>query len=441
MKKIIFLIAISFSLITTSCKKDFLDVNEDPSKAAEVPPKLLLPTIESQIAFAQGGDAARISGVFIQQFTGASRQFAQYQIYSVSPVDVNNLWRFNIYAGCLEDLHLLEQLSEEKNYPTYNGVSKILTAYTLGLTTDLWGDIPYSDAFKGTEQLSPKFDSQESIYASMQSLLDQAIVLLGQTDIALKPGAVDDLMFGGSKAAWITFAHSLKARYFLHLVKRNPSLANNAIAEVAKGFGSSDDDAVFTFGTSETSANPFYQFNGQRTDISYSGFLVDQMIATADPRLDAFADTSAAGGGAMGAFYGSISSPVDFMTYSELKFIEAEAQFRLNNAQAAADAFNDAVKASVLRITGAPDATFEANVASETSASISLEKIMNQKYVALYTSPEAWTDWRRTGFPVLTPVTAGGNIPRSFWYPSTEVSYNTNCPANTSLQRKVWWDN
>ena len=416
-KKTIFILAV-FTAILTSCKKDFLEVNEDPSKVSEVPPSLLLPTIQSQIAYSQGGDAARIVGVFMQNFTGASRQFTQYQIYNIAPSDVDNLWRFNLYGGALEDLHILEKLSGDKNYPEYNGISKILLAYGLGLTTDLWGDIPYSEAFLATDNLQPKFDAQQDIYSNMFSLLNEGISILNSAPgTGLIPKG-DDLMFGGDPSLWIKFAHSLKARYYLHLVKVNPSNASSALTEAALGFVAVGEDASFNFGPSETSANPFYQFNDQRGDISYSGNLISYMISTNDPRIDEYADTST---GAMGAFFGSKESPVDFMTYAELKFIQAEAAFRTGDLNTASLAF----KASVLRINGSSDPVFEGVVANESSATITLDKIMMQKYVAMYSNPESWSDWRRTNIPVLTP-TAGSAIPRSFWYPESEVNYNTN---------------
>lgn len=428
------LIAI-FAIVFNSCKKDFLDVNEDPSKVADVPPGLLLSSIESQIAYAQGGDAGRITGVFMQHYTGAARQFAQYQIYNVAPSDVDNLWRFNLYAGALQDLKLLERKSEKNAYAEYNGLSKILLAYGLGLTTDLWGDIPYSEAFQATDNLQPKFDSQQSIYANIFTLLNEGISILNSAPgTGLIPKG-DDFLFAGNKAQWIKFAHSLKARYYIHLVKIDPANAGLALLEVPLGFTSAD-NASFIFGEDETSGNPFYQFNDQRGDISYSGTLINYMISTNDPRLDEYADTTT---GFMGPFFSNIDAPVDYMTYVELKFIEAEAAFRTNDLITAAAAFNEAVIASVLRINGASDPIFEAAYANENSGTITLDKIMMQKYVSMFTHPESWTDWRRTNIPNLTPAD-GVAIPRSFWYPESEVNYNSNTPANTSLLRKVWWD-
>jgi hypothetical protein len=80
---------------------------------------------------------------------------------------------------------------------------------------------------------------------------------------------------------------------------------------------------------------------------------------------------------------------------------------------------------------------------AKTSATITLKDIMVQKYIALFLHPETWTDWRRTGYPALTAPAnnaLGGALPRSVYYPSSEVRYNKNTPANTTLTRRVWWD-
>lgn len=424
--------------IFSSCEKKFLDVNEDFSKVTEVPPNLLLPTTQVHIAFAQGGDAGRITSTWMQHVTGASRQFAQYDIYNTSPVDWDNLWRFNLYGGPMNDLTQLQKLASANGYNYYNGIAKILMAHALGLTTDLWGDVPFSDAFQATNNLQPAFDTQENVYTTIQTLLSDGIGLLNSADGGgLQPGG-DDLIYGGDPSLWIKAAYTLKARYHLHAVKRDASYAALAVSEISQGISDNSEDALVLFGTDATAQNPWFQFNDQRGDISYSGYMENAMLAQTvpDPRQGQFFDGSAG----MGPFFGSDASPVDIVTNTEARFILAEAAFRSGDLVTAASAYNDAVKASILRITGAADAAYEAVYAAETDLTIDLTKIMTQKYFAMYTNPESWTDWRRTGIPALTP-TAGTFIPRSLWYPETEVNYNNNCPANTSLQRKVWWDN
>ena len=145
----------------------------------------------------------------------------------------------------------------------------------------------------------------------------------------------------------------------------------------------------------------------------------------------------------VGAYYASPASSIPLVSYVEMKFIEAEAKLRNSDAGGAATAFNDAVKASIMQVTGGPDAAYEAANASETAASITLDKIMYEKWVALFIQCEAYADWRRTGFPALTPNINGNTttIPVRLIYPQNERLYNTNYPGTKQLTDPVWWDN
>jgi len=439
--KIAGLISLFLVVLTqSSCKKDFLDVNNDPNNPLDATPSVLLPNIEGGIAYAQGGDMSRYASIFVQQTLGNNRQAQNYTNYIFSNVDFDNLWRFNIYAGPLQDLIILEQKATTDGLNHYLAIAKVLKAYTLGITTDCFGDIPYSEAFQGVDKLQPKFDTQESVYAEMQKLLDDAIVLLAGSPGPVVPGG-DDLIYKGNSLKWTKLANALKARYYLHTLKRDPSGSTKALTALAGAMESNDDDAAFNFGSAETEANPWYQFNDQRGDIVVEGVMADTMVSLTDPRVDQYVDT--ANGNAMGAFYGAATSPVFLMTYAEQKFIEAELKFKAGDALGASSAHNDAVKANILKVTGAANVGYETTHASETAVSIDLNKIMLQKYIALFTSPESWTDYRRTGIPALTPPSGATEnvIPRRFLYPQSEDLYNKNTPQGVKLIDKVWWDN
>ena len=186
-------------------------------------------------------------------------------------------------------------------------------------------------------------------------------------------------------------------------------------------------------------------------------FFVDTLLSINDPRLayyaalndsglysgsssnPDFADVSAS---AIGSYYGSAASIAPLATYVEAKFIEAEANLRLGNTALSANACNDAVKASVAQITGAEDVAYETAYASETDATISLSKIMYQKYVAMFTQVEVWNDWRRTNYPALTPNPAGSQteIPRILPTSQDERLYNPNAILVENILNKVWWD-
>jgi hypothetical protein len=108
------------------------------------------------------------------------------------------------------------------SYDAYNAVANIMMAYSLQLTTDMFGDIPYDQAFLGSENFKPGYETQEQIYADIQQLLSDAIAVLGDAtligdDVSL-PGP-DDYVYSGDLEAWIAFAHALKARCYLHVVE------------------------------------------------------------------------------------------------------------------------------------------------------------------------------------------------------------------------------
>lgn len=434
----------AIALISTSCTKWFEGVNQDPNNPLDVPESVLLPSIQGALAYGYGGDASRYSAVFMQHATGVTRQFTSINAYQLTENDVNNLWRFNLYAGPMNDAKILIEKAEANGYTEYAGIGKILMAHALMITTDLFGDIPYSEAFQGADNLTPAYDTQSNLYGTIiPGLLNDGIADLSGPSSPLSPGA-DDMIFGGDVNAWIQTANVLRARLALHQGAKDITKYTEVLNILDSGdpiFTSSADDFTFYFGSSETSANPWYQYNDQRGDIVFSGNLMSTMASITDPRFDMYFDTT--GGGAnMGPLYGSIGSPVPFATYVEMKFMEAEAAFQSGNTGRAATAHNDAITAHLSQL-GITDAGFLAAEASETSGSITLDKIMTHKYIAMYLSPESWTDWRRTDLPSLTavPVNVTSDvIPTRFPYPQSENLYNPNMPTGLSITSKVWWD-
>lgn len=434
-----FALLVGLAGLATSCDKYFEGINDDPNRPSDVGPELLLPSAQTFLAYGNSGDLARYTSMFVQHITGADRQFATYQTYNIGESDMDNWWRFNMYGGGLYDLHIIIQKAEADDLPQYAGIAKILMAYGLMTVTDVLGDIPYSDAFKAGEGTAPTYDTQEEIYTTIQTLITEAKAHLAEPDGAILPGA-DDLVYGGDVAAWTAYANLLSARAYLHLGKVNSSNYGAALTALNAGaLTSNADDAVYYFGTDPTAAAPWSQYIEQRDDIDYTGHIYDIMAANNDPRLAVYTD----GAGGLGATFAAADAGFYFGTYAEQKFIEAEAYLMTNDAANAATAHNDGVKASLARH-GITDLVFEGLNANETSLTIDLEKIMTQKYIAMFLDPEAFTDWRRTGFPVLTAVTpnvTGGVIPRRLPYPQSERTFNGgNVPSVPSITSKVWWD-
>lgn len=437
----IMLLLIVFS--ASSCKKGYFydSINDDPSQLQKPVPSNLLPGIILSTGYEWGGDASRFTSNFMQQTVGVANQSVLASNYQVSPDDVDNMWTAGLYVGIMSNANSLITVATASKQGHYVALGKILMAVNLGLTTDLWGDVPYTQAFKGQANLQPQYDTQASIYAAIDQLLTDAITSLSTSDGSPFQPGTDDILFQGNLPKWVRFAHSLKAKFYLHLSKKDVSNYAKVLTEVPLGFAAGESASVKFAGSSVTSENPWYQFNTQRGDIGFTGTIYDKLNAANDPRLAVYQSLDDDGNASLGDLFGSPNSSVVVMSYDELKFIEAEAQLKgATNPAAAATAYNAGVTANLLRTV--TDVSYAATVA-KTGANITLNDIMTQKYFALFLSPEVWTDWRRTGLPVLIASPSGvlnGALPRSLLYPSGEQRYNSNAPKNTTLLRRVFWD-
>jgi len=430
------------------------EMNVDPDAPGDVPMNLLMPGIQQTMGFSlQGNNTVRTVNMWVQILDGVSRQSHTEGKYTHTPADVNNLWG-NIYTEMLVNAKILADKAVEQGSPHNEAVANILTAYTLGIATDLFGDIPYSEALRGTEGvLKASFDTQQEIYATLMGLLDDAVTLLGEEE----PVGIDgDVIYGGSAGAWINAARAIKARAELQLSKRNGATAYTNALALTDAFSSNDDDMEVPWETANT--NPIYQFMVDRGDIRMSQTLLDELEANNDPRIPFYYGEDP-DGGITGSIPGSenedASPPGDhiaantapsvLMSYAELKFIEAEAALQTGNASRAATAYQEAVTASVTKVTGAaPDSAFTADViTSVTAGNITLEDIIMQKRHALVGQVQAYSDWRRTGIPTLELVIGATKtgIPRRFPYAQDETIYNPdNIPEVANTLVPVWWD-
>lgn len=453
MKKII-LPAFLIMLLISSCQK-WIDpnMNKDPNNPTDVAMAQLLAPVEANLAYVVGGELARFTCPWMQQIAGLQSQSAGNDIYVIGESDVNGDWSWSLYCPGMINTKILMDKAAAESSPYYAGVAKILMAYHLGVTTDLWGDIPYSEALNGSSlQLKPKFDTQQEIYSTIFSLLNGAITDLESASSVFSPGD-EDLIYGGDLSKWEKTAYALKARYSLHMAKRNGAAAySDALAAAANAYTSNDDDFKFVFGTALNNSNPIYQSEQDRSGYYSANATYEDMLGlTSDPRqLVYFSGTVGskpgepdANASTIGTSYASETSPVYLMSYSELKFIEAEARYQLNHSDPlAVDACNEGLKASLQREGVFGDGTWY-NANKMTLAAITLEKIMNQKYLSSFLQIETWSDWRRTGYPVLALATGAtkSEIPRRLPYPQDERLYNgDNMPAGLTITDHVWWD-
>ena len=435
-------------IAVASCKKSFFtDVNNNPNVPSSVGPALLLPTVETALAYTQGGDLSRFTSLFMQQIYGANSQSQAYYLYGISPGVFDNLWP-DIYTSVMENDDTLMHESDANGYNAYSGVSRILMAYTLQITVDAWGSIPYSQALAGDANLHPTYDSDQALYDTIANLVDKAIVLLNDPKTGTFVPGAEDFIYGGDVIKWIKFGHAIKARLYIHQSKGDATMAAKALDEINQSFTSNDDNAQYVFAAAETAANPWYQFFTQRPgDESFDGSTIATMLQDLnDPRYSKYNMDSTDAGGSPAGYYDMINSPVEFITYDEMLFAKAEMTLRASDNIAEAQGYyRAAIEANMTKF-GINQTAIDTYIAANgtlptTSMDDAIGKVAQQEYIALFLNPEVWTLWRRTGKPDLQPI-SGSDIPRRLLYPQSEISYNgANVPASVTLTSpKIFWD-
>jgi hypothetical protein len=453
MKKLSYLMLLVL-MMTSSCKQFVEGYDVSPNSPVDVPITLLLPTVQVSIFSTYTGNLARLTAVLMKQQKGKQFQYEEFEKYDIDESKIDNEW-WSLYDGALINAQLLIDKAGNAN-PYYRGMGRVLKAMALGIATDYWGDVPNAEALqglKGPDGFNPTHDAQEIVIQDIQKLLDDAITDFKATAAqnTLLPAA-NDYIYNGNAGKWLATAYVIKARYANRLSKRNAtSSATQALGFLnqayAAGFSANTADAMARFGEAGNEWNQWYAFNLRRAGyMTMNGFFVDMLKGTNDPRLDFYSTKTSAGqhteASIIGTFCNTKTGSLPLVTYAEAKFIEAEAQLRAGDKAKAAAAHNAAVKANILKVTGAANATYEAANAVETEATITLQKVMTQKYIAMFSQPEVWSDWRRTNFPTMTPNANAkvNGIPRRFPTAQSERLYNTKAVVFSNILEPIWWD-
>ncbi len=467
MKKIsLFMLSLVF---LASCD-DYLDINDDPNNPTTAPMSGLL----ARTSFETGDNIQNVGSVtsFYVQYLASPNPASSTDV--MEPVPYDQTW-FELY-DVMTDLSDLEILAEEQDANHYLGIARILKAVNLGLTVDMWGRIPYSDAFFA-QTIRPEYDSDTELYAEVIRLLENGITLLNQpnNNPSFEPGN-DDFVYNGNVANWIKAAYALKARYLLHQSETSGYNPTDVLAAVSSGFTSPDDNATVEY--FDNQENPWALVAINNANLLLGGWISEQLVeamdgttfGVVDPRMPFMFGTTdegefvgtenGAGRGdapeqgarstlVTGTFYSSITSPIEIITYYEQKFIEAEASLGSNPGQAY-QAYLDGIRSHMETI-GVDAADIDAYINSPEvsvgSGSITRDLILKEKYIALFLNPETWNDARRYNYqytdmtvPANLNPDLGGNFARRVVYPESETQRNgANVPDVTMLDR-IWWD-
>ncbi len=417
-----------------SCEDFFSDDNSDPNAPSDVTIAAALPSIQLTVVDSYGGLWSNFGNMFIQQVEGVERQWESFNRYDIQPVRYNQSWQ-QIYENAFLELKIVTQKSVDGGLNHYLGIAKTMEAFIMMMSSDVWGDIPYTEAGLGDENQNPAYDDQATvIYPAIRTLLTDALDLFEQDPGFASPGS-DDVIYGGDIDSWKLAAHGILARYYLHLGDNA-----NALAEAKLSLTSRADNMAYKYPGAGNDA-PWFGFNDVRQgDIEFhptmgaimTGLNDTDRLAVMNPTFDGDHP------------YLTADQRVDLLSYREMQFVIAETS---TDATEQYTAYLNGIRASFEEL-GLGDAEYNAYVAQAAVApgagNLTMEQIMTQKYIGMFVQPEAFSDWRRTGIPSLTavPESTSTVIPRRWFYPENEYLFNESAPARDSdlLFQRVDWD-
>lgn len=438
---------------TQACTDEFEEINDNPNfpTVDEANPALLLPKIlfetgnhmTASIGWGLGNILAQL--VSTNNFTGTDR-------YLLGTYE--STW--NLMYRNMRDANNLQVLGESIGNKAYQGAAITLRAWMLANLTEMYGDVPYSQALQGkNEEFLPAYDRQADIYTVILEDLKTAAALSAEGG-----NMSGDIMFDGDTEKWVKFANSLRLRYLMRLENKWSELGINGAQEmqtlVDEGnlFTSNEDNAAVSYlaGTNR------WPLNTSRVG-SFDEKRMSQTIETVlkdleDPRMpilfrpidnptsDEFVGVpnglsedaaSNFNGGAnnqsrLGTRFREEPAAVEmmFMHYAELSFILAEAAQKGYITGEASTYYQQGIEANMNYYGINETAAYLANP-NVTLTSEELSRIATQKWLSLFlVGNEAWFDFRRTGLPALTPGPNAvlNQLPVRIQYPSSEQVLN-----------------
>jgi hypothetical protein len=512
---------LSASLLLSGCDKGFEEMNTNPLVYTEPVIGSLFST--TLIKTAGDGDNNtlyandKLSGCFVQYFASLNAWQWTGDKYLYKQDYNKGLFETAYSSELKETAQIISLTEEDAQLSNHHYMARIWRVFILHRVTDMYGDIPYSEAGLGFigSIYKPKYDTQQEIYPAMLAELEQCALAL---DAAKPTFGNADFIYGGNTAKWKTFAYSLMLRLGMRLTKVDETMAETWVKKaIAGGVMQSNADLAkldHTGGSANNwNVNSFLLQGGEGVPPSAQGkgysklnkTFIDYLKATADPRLPFYstlwqgnADQSklaqysapALQKGLPGGYdyttikdlipgwtdnkqaeyseinihtIASLSAPTIFQGYHEVALLLAEAALRGWTTGEPKAYYEAAVKASMdseslypggVTISAAQIAAYlAANPYKAGTFDEEMKQIHYQFWAASFMNNiEVYANWRRTGYPVLTPTNytgneTGGQIPRRLRYPESEASLNREA-YNAAVQvqgadlftTRVWWD-
>ena len=479
--------AVGGLVLTSSCKKEFADLNRNPNSLEIADSSTLLSNIIVNEFKGNADIAWTLGNEFSQQATYSQDYYnhaARYQ-----PVSNDPYWNLN-YTNA-RDAATLATRAQAAGNGAVQGVAMALQAYAFAQLTELWGDIPFKQALSGASGVfTAPYDSQQTVYTDpdtgILAELRKADALLKANPQGTIPG---DALYGGNPTKWRKLVNGLRLRYLLRVsgkmdvkAELQSIVADNAIFQSAAEAGvlPLQTTGVYVFASVLERAGDF--------NVKYLNSLLYNAYKTTNDqdRLPLIFAKNAANATKPGfdfAYYGGMplvieastaqlnqaslfnasfrtasASPLLYarvLNYSEVQFILAEAAQKGLITTGTTKAYYEQGVRGAYAEYGLADARASAYLLSPGAAydpTMALNQIITQKWMAnLNNGFEGWIEYKRTGFPAFDTGGAanlnGGKIPNRFIYPDSEKTINnanytaeiTKTSGKDDPSYRSWW--
>lgn len=505
MKQIIRYSLPALLFFTAGCDKNFDEINRNTTAPTSIDPVFQLNNALINTSFS-GTTLMYEIGIVQQIVTPNSGVLTGANFNQDNRANTQVNWQ-NYYRNVIRNTKdIINRTKDVPDRSNLMNMARILQAYAFMILTDTYGDIPYREAGAGylDQVFFPAYDAQQDIYTDIIKELTEASNALNAS------GRVEtgDLLYSGNIAQWKKFGYSLLLRAGIRLSKVDPTKAQQVVATAVQGgvITSNADNAVMkhtsdypqgignTLNSTEAAnfylTEPFVNYLKNTNDPRLSAIAIrykgaksgpeqQPAIGTTNPAdqigmplgYDNAGITAVAASKGLASFYDfsqvdrrrmvKVSAPVFFVTAAQTNLLLAEARHRgWITTGTVAQYYNAGVRAHMEQLasydpgSAVPESAIQAYLnANPFDPSKALEQINTQYWIASFLNgPEAWANFRRSGYPQLTPnpypgKDIKGDFIRRLTYPNSEISVNkTNLDAALArmgpdnLDTRVWWD-
>ena len=480
-----------FSLVLLAGCNKYLDVNTNPNAPTATQPELVL----SGAIISSASTNTTFMGRYARQWAGYASASGTYspsgdvlRTYILQATGSEGLWD-RLYSN-VSNYNYVETASRAlPNYDNYVAIAKIMKAWCFQNLVDNFGNVPYTDALQGFNNLKPKYDDAKSIYEALNIQLDSAVQIINSAKTPLKVTAAADPMFSGNMTNWIQLANTLRLRLMIHQtqISGRDAYIKAELAKIKGGFLTTDAVINPGYAKADNKQSPLWDLVGFAVDGSVSGrdyerasdYAVTYFTTSKDPRLPLYFAKTSATNVYFGIPFGAPATTIyddahssgfgpgllkgadqdaAFLPASESYFLQAEAAQRGYITGTTQTLYESGVHASFATL-GLPDSSATNYLTSgiknvDWSASPDkIEAIITQKWAAMYMTDamEAWTDFRRLNLPKgipasVDPTKIGPKSPNRLYYPQTEYNLNSdnvNAQGLTGTYQftKLFWQN